>query len=420
MMIIHRPFEAKKIEETTKWLLVYGRRKTGKTFLINNFTKFDDYFFVKSDKGILTKDSEQISYDTFIEILKREIEENKTIVIDEFHRLGNDFFDFIHYSKKKGKIILISSTLFLSKKLLSDNSALMGLFAEVPIGLISLKDTLKALKNFSFPKKEMLEIAILLMEPLAIDYFSEKKRARTVIAEVILSSIKTIPALVGEIFTEEGRGISAVYEGILRAVATGKVNSGEISSYLFSKKLIKKDDPSIIQQYLNNLISFGIMKRIIIFNKKRFVYKLTSPLSRIYYYADEKYNLSERKVSENEIVSIINEIMPKLVEDSIREFLAEGHGLRESIVEERDFEIDGCLLKFKRPEILLEVKWGNLTKKDMEKTEENLRKIEARKKVIFVPDKKDIKSEFKVMDVGDLIKEAKGKGVLIGRQKNHR
>ncbi len=403
-MIIHRPEETKRIEKAKKWVLVYGRRKTGKTFIINNFIKFDEYFFIKADRGILTKDAKSINYETFIEILRRGIEENKVIVIDEFHRLGKDFFDFLHYSKKNGKIILISSTLFLSKKLISEKSALLGLFFEIPIGLISLKDTLMALKKFNFSKKEMLELAILLREPIAVDYFDEKKKARKIIAEVILGSTKTIPALIGEIFNEEVREISAVYDGILRAIAVGKSNSGEISNYLFSKRLIKKDDPSIIQQYLNNLISFGIINRLELFNKKKFVYKLVSPLSRIYYYADEKYNLSERKVSESEIFSIIDEIIPRIVEDNIREFLAEKHGLKESVIESKDFEIDGCLLKFKKPETLLEVKWKKLKKVDIEKAEKNLSMIEAKNKILFVTDKKGIKSNVTIIDVSDLIK----------------
>jgi len=403
-MIIHRPEETKRIEKAKKWVLVYGRRKTGKTFIINNFIKFDEYFFIKADRGILTKDAKSINYETLIEILRRGIEENKVIVIDEFHRLGKDFFDFLHYSKKNGKIILISSTLFLSKKLISEKSALLGLFFEIPIGLISLKDTLMALKKFNFSKKEMLELAILLREPIAVDYFDEKKKARKIIAEVILGSTKTIPALIGEIFNEEVREISAVYDGILRAIAVGKSNSGEISNYLFSKRLIKKDDPSIIQQYLNNLISFGIINRLELFNKKKFVYKLVSPLSRIYYYADEKYNLSERKVSESEIFSIIDEIIPRIVEDNIREFLAEKHGLKESVIEGKDFEIDGCLLKFKKPETLLEVKWKKLKKVDIEKAEKNLSMIEAKNKILFVTDKKGIKSNVTIIDVSDLIK----------------
>src|SRR3989344_6501376 len=396
IMIIDRPMDTRKIADSKKWVLVYGRRKTGKTFLVNNFIKYDEYFFVKSNKNIISKDNQSISYETFIEILKRALESNKTVIIDEFHRLGEDFFDFLHYTKKQGRLILISSTLFLSKKLISSKSALLGLFAEIPLTLINLEDCLNVLNKFKFSKKEKLELAILMREPIAIDYFDKKMGARETITKIILSSIKAIPALVGEIFSEEEREISGVYEGILRAIAIGKIGSGEISSYLFSKKLIKKDDPSIIQQYLNNLISFGIIKRIIIFNKKRFVYKLVSPLAKIYYYADEKYNLSERKINKQELDRIIDELIPRVVEDNVREFLAEKFGLKESVVESKDYEIDGCLLKFKNPEILLEVKWKKLKKEDIAKSEETLAKINAKRKILFVQEKQEIKSSLEV------------------------
>ncbi|MEK6952237.1 MAG: AAA family ATPase [Nanoarchaeota archaeon] len=401
-MIIERPEEIKRISEIKKWLLVYGRRKTGKTFLVTNFIKFDEYFFVKVNKTILTKNNESISYDVFIEKLRKSLEENKTVVVDEFHRLESEFFDFLHFMKKTGKLILISSTLFLSKKLISSKSPLLGLFAEVPIGLISLNDTLKSIGNLGVLKKENLELAILLREPIAVDYFDSSKKAREIIAEIILSSIKTVPALIGEIFVEEEREISAIYEGILRSIAIGKINSGEISSFLFSKKLIKKDDPSIIQQYLNNLISFGILKRIEIYNKKRFVYKLASPLAKIYYYIDEKYNLSERKISEKELLMIMDEIVPRIVEDNVREHLALKYGLSESIIETKDYDIDACLLKFKKPEIAIEIKWKNLNKEDIKKAEENLNKINAKRRILFVQNKDNIKSDLEVFDIRDL------------------
>lgn len=404
MMIIERPVEVKRINELPKWTFIYGRRKTGKTFIVQNFVKFDEYFFVKTDKNILTKDSKSISYETFIEVLKRTINDGKIVVVDEFHRLGNEFFDFLHFTKKSGRLILISSTLFLSKKLISEKSALLGFFAEVPISLISLHDTLDFLKKFNLPKKETLELAILLREPIAIDFFNEKTPARKTISSIILSSLKTIPALVGEIFIEEEREISSVYEGILRAIAMGKINSGEISSYLFSKRLIQKDDPSIIQQYLLNLISFGIIKRIEIFNKKRFAYKINSPFSRIFYYCDEKYNLSERNVKDEELFPIIDEIMPRIVEDSVREIMAEKHGLRESILESRDFDIDGILLKFKEPKIVLEVKWKKLDKADISRAEEVLGKQTLARKILFVQNKKEVKSNLEVMDVDDLLR----------------
>ncbi len=405
-MIIERPNELKRITEPKKWLLIYGRRKTGKTFLVERFVKYDDYFFVKRDRSILSKkDDSTISYETFIEVLKRGLSENKTVIVDEFHRLGDAFFDFIHYTKKTGKLMLLSSTLFLSKKLFSSHSPLLGFFTEVPIDIIALSDCIGALKSSGLNKKELVEMAILLREPIAIDYFDGNEGARKTFSKILEGSVKTIPALVGEVFVEEERSISAIYEGVIRAVASGKVTSGEISSHLFSKKLIKKDDSSMIQQYLNNLVEFGILKKLAIYGKNRFAYKISSPLARVFYYADEKYNISERKIDEKETERIIDELMPKIAEDNIREFLAAKFGLKETIVEAADYDVDGCLLKFKEPQILLEVKWKKkIDAEDILKAEKNTGVIPAKKRLLFVPDKKGLCSDVvKIVDISDFI-----------------
>lgn len=403
MVVIVRPGEVKRVE-SSKWTLVYGRRKTGKTFLIENFVKYDEYFFVKRDGGVISKAGDKtLSYDAFLEIVKRALSDGKTVVIDEFHRLGQDFFDYLHYTKKQGRLILVSSTLFLSRKMFSSHSALLGFFAEMPIGLISLKDTLAAVEPFK-DNKQRLETAILLREPIAVEYYDGGKDARATMATVLASSVRTIPAMVGEIFVEEERHISAVYEGVLRAIANGHVISGEISSYLYSRKLIKKDDPSIIQQYLGNLIDVGIIHRIQIYGKKRYVYKHASPLARLFYYADEKYNISERRLNAQEIARIVDTMMPRLVEDNVREYLADKYGLKETVMEAADYDVDACLVKFQKPEIVVEVKWKDkITKEDVVKAEENLQKAGAKKRLMFVPDKTGLKSDkVEFMDVTDL------------------
>lgn len=42
MMIIERPSEVSSLSKG-KWILVYGRRKTGKTFLVENFVNYEGY-----------------------------------------------------------------------------------------------------------------------------------------------------------------------------------------------------------------------------------------------------------------------------------------------------------------------------------------------------------------------------------------
>ncbi len=406
MMIILRK-ENDVLKSCRDWVFVFGRRKTGKSFLVKNSSNWNEYFFVKRDKTILSEKEDSISYETFLNILKRELNQNRTIVVDEFHRLGDDFLDFIHSFKKTGKLIVISSTLFLSKRLLKGRSPILGLFSELPIRIISLRDTLTALSKMKLSKKEHVENAILLREPITITSFDSNKKARKVFSKVLLSSLNTIPALVGEIFLEEEKSLSAVYEGILRAIAGGKITSTKIADYLFSRKLIVNNDASIVQQYLKNLISFGIIKRVGVYNKNKFIYKHISPLTKLFYYADEKYNISERDLTEKEIERIVQEIMPRIVEDNIREFLAQKFGLSEAIIESKDYDIDTCLLRFNKPEVVAEVKWKEkINKEEMRKVEADLNEIKAKKRYLFVQDKRKffgLKSNIEIVDINDFL-----------------
>ena len=131
---------------------------------------------------------------------------------------------------------------------------------------------------------------------------------------------------------------------------------------------------------------------------------------KAFYYADEKYNISERQLSEKEAMEIVSSLMPGLVEDNIREYYAYNLGLRESIIEGKDHEIDACLLKFRKPHVVMEVKWKSLKKDDISRAEENLNRYKARK-ILFVPEKEKAESSYlEVNDPSDLLKQSQETG----------
>lgn len=405
-MIIIRQ-EKKELEKINKWMLIYGRRKTGKTFLVRTFLKHDEYFFVKRDRTVIIAGSgNSVSYETFMEVFNRMLDEGKTVVVDEFHRLGPGFTDYLQYREKKGRLILISSTFHLAKDLVAKKSPILGLFAEFNLGLIKLEDTAR-----SMPKRtargRISELAVLMSEPLVIDYYKEGMDPEN-LAKIVLSTSKfLVPALVGETFNEEERTLTNVYSGILRSIACGKRISTEISSYLFSRKLIPKDNPGSIQPYLQNLIEIGLIKRVKVQNRKSFVYEHYSPIIEMYYYADEKYNLGEIELNETVFKALHENIFPKIMERCIRSFLARRLGLMESVAVGKDYDIDGCLMRFKKCEVALEVKWKrNIGKDDVLRAEEVLVKVDSKRKLLFVPDKTKVKAateKLEIVDITDFI-----------------
>ena len=66
--------------------------------------------------------------------------------------------------------------------------------------------------------------------------------------------------------------------------------------------------------------------------------------------------------------------------------------LVETIIGDSDYDVDGYLLHFEKPRIALEVKWGN-KEKDIDKIENKLLTIIAEKRVLFVTDKTNLRSE---------------------------
>ena len=394
MVTIIRYADLKKLRKAKQPIFVYGRRKTGKTFLIKQEFNELPYFFVRRDGSIYyERRNENIRYEELI----RMIEDSKgTHIIDEFHRLPPEFLEYIHINMPKN-IMLITSTLHLARELLSSSSPILGLFSEFKLGLIDERDILLNLKDKIKNKKELVEYSVYLREPILLRFFPAK------IWDILPYLKLTVPSLIGEIFTEEEREMSRRYEAIIRAISLRKNTLTEITAFLYGNKLLPRQDSSLIKPYLVNLLNMGILSRIEEYGKRKSRYFIDSPMIDLYYYLDEKYNFSERELERK----YYREKIPHHVEIFFRNLLAKMFNKNPVLYLTKEYDIDIMLLDFKKIYLVGEVKWRKVSKKEIKEIEERLSKFQCRKMLIVAnKDNLDYHPEnIELWDVGDILNQ---------------
>ncbi|MCD6368550.1 MAG: ATP-binding protein [Thermoproteales archaeon] len=401
--ILIRNIDIDRWRKTGRRVLVYGRRKVGKSFFVKNFTKWDRYFFVKRDGGIIDLgDGREVSYEYLKDILLRDPREK--IVIDEFHRLPEDFLDLLHAYGEKLNLVLITSTLWLAQRIFSEDSPILGIFQRFKMELIDERDILVGLSDM-FSGRKLIEAAVYLREPWLIPMIQGE--VRTEIPRIIYEEKDTVERLVGEVFREEERSLKKSYIAILNAVSSGKRRSGELSSHLYSRRIIPRDDPSIIQGHLRTLVNIGLLEKLKIPNRRFDQYLHKSPVTDLYFYLDSKYGFSELEIPLRSIEKVFQELLPRHVEQYLRNLLSKIYGMTPAKIIESGYDVDIVLLDLQRIKLVGEVKW----RKDIERKE--LRKIEAilsgfkgAKRILIVPEKTSLPytpEDIEVWDVEDIL-----------------
>ena len=306
--------------------------------------------------------------------------------------MPEEFLDWLHIKSPKN-LVLVTSTLHLAKNLLEKNSPILGLFLEFRMDLIDERDILLNLKEKIKDYKKLIEFSTYLREPMLLKWFGISLTS-------MLKNLKlVIPSLVGEIFTEEEKELSTRYEAIIRALSSGKTTLSEITSILYSNKLIPKQDVSSVKPYLNTLLEIGLVKRIPEYFGKKYYYFVSSPVIDLYYYLDEKYNFSERDLDEKYII----EKVPMHVEDFLRSLLGKIFGMRVFLINKPDMEVDIALAKFKKLKIVGEIKWKKrVSGAEIKKIEEKLGKFKGCRKILVVPSRNIVEKEPEGIEVWDV------------------
>ncbi len=374
--------------------LLYGRRKTGKTFYTRLVLPDYQYFIVRRGGTIYDPVEDQLlDTGTFIRICR--LEDN--IVLDEFHRANPRLFDALQAGVCQENLVLITSTMHYYKQFVEGVEApLKGLFSIRRVGLLSPIELLAV--DWGFEGRELVERLVFYQEPILV---SRDLR------DIILSGREFARSLVGEVIDEEDYVYTRRFDAILEALAAGRNRLSEIANYLYSRRLIEKPSTSYITKYMDIMLRTGLIERIEVWGKKRrSIYRHVSPLTEIVYYLDARYGFYDFPQPWSYTEKIAKTYLPILIERFVERFLSEYFGLKPVKVLEP--EIDIALVEYKRIQLVAEVKWSNkLTKSEVKKIEEKLGRFPDARQILIVPDKTIVpETGLEVWDVEDLREKA--------------
>ena len=385
------------------WLLIFGRRKVGKTYLLKNFIEWDRFFMVKRDGSIINEKEKPVVYDDIRDLLsdlKSYLMNNETVVLDEFQRLPESFWDEISLIHPEGRLILSGSSLRIVDRVLSNKSPLLGMVYPVKIPLIRPSDILNGLSGQMDPVRA-ITMAPFMQDPWTIPMLEEKENIRDIIP--ILRYV--VPGLLGEVFSEEERELTRTYESIISLLGSGLEDYNRMGKVLCDRGIVSNPNSSSVIPYLKNLVKMGLVSEYKRWKVRGSVYRLTSHVMKTYYYLESRYDLENREVPPEEMEPTLN----KLVQFSVEEFLADFFGDvlqgRVEVLKKRDMELDIFITRRNKPYLVGEVKWGKAGINDIKDFKEKVEDFSCRK--VFVTREKIEDDEIEVMGPEDIVKAAR-------------
>ena len=367
MTVIQRK-EAKEIAETPGWLLIFGRRKVGKTFLVKRTLKWDAYFLVRRDLAIIPEGREAKPIDglpAFYEEVKRLLREGKTVVVDEFQRLPESFLDEVASVHPNGRLILMGSSLRVVHRVFGSGSPLLGLVSERKLSLVLPSDAFLFMSE-KLPPARALLLAPYIRDPWTVEHLGTGDPIK-VVYEILRGAKHSIPALVGEVFTEEERQLTATYEAILRLIGSGRWRTSDIASTLYGRGLLKQADPRAVAPYLSHMEKMDLIESVEIYRSRANYLRLKSPIMEAFYYLADRYAFDEADVPFGEIRPTLERLVGMHVQDFVAQLLAEWKQGTRMYYFTPEQEIDFLITVRGRPQLVGEVKLGDVSRRDVMK-----------------------------------------------------
>ena len=346
--------------ESGQLVVLYGRRRVGKTETLREFCKGKPHVFYSctqsTDKVQLSKFSKHILKEdipakqyisefsdwesAFRSVLDLPFGDNKKLlIIDEFPYMckGNKSIPSVlqnlwdaELKDKNVMIILCGSAMsFIEKELLAEKNPLYGRATGIyKMTEMGFYDAVKFFPDYS-DKDKILVYSILGGIPHYLRQFSPKLSVAENIKKNILTKGSVLYSEVDFLLHQELRE-TPIYNSIIEAVALGNTKFNDISQ----KSLV--EDTSKTSVYLKNLIELGIVEREYSVDSKskekantnRGTYRLTDNFFR-FWYAFGFTNISQLEDGDVEgvydyvIAPTLQEFASYTFEDVCKEFVKE-------------------------------------------------------------------------------------------------
>jgi AAA+ ATPase superfamily predicted ATPase len=355
-MFVGRQFELENLnkyykKDSFQCIVMYGRRRIGKTRLLNEFIKDKKSVYLAGEQFneayTLEKFTEAIkacfglpdsfpvfkSYkDCFDYIVESSDNDRIVVVLDEFQYVAKTNKNFLSFLQNyidhklintKLYLVLCGSVVsFMEKEVLAYKSPLFGRrTAQFIINPLSYFEAIQFFPEYSY-EDLILTYSILGGIPQYLLQFDSSESPKNNIKENILNKSSYLHLESNEVLKQELREL-AVYNSIIKAIATGYTKINEIST-----KINEPGDKT--SKYILALIRLHLVKRCIPFgekeNTKKSYYKITDNfLSFFYRYGYSNSTLIELNqidtIYEKKIEPFLSQHTSRVFEDICVEYL---------------------------------------------------------------------------------------------------
>ena len=332
-----------------EFVVIYGRRRVGKTALINHF--IDDkqaiYFMgVESNakqnlenfsrnimeytSGISAETS-FLSFQSALETVFRLSQKERLIlVIDEYpyvarasRSLASTLQMLIDRYKDNSKLMLIlcgSSMSYMEDHVLAYKAPLYGRrTAQIKLNPFDFEEVCHYFKNFSSEQKAMA-YGIVGGTPQYLLQMNDKLTIEENVKNTYLDTMSSLYEEPMNLLKQEVRE-PAIYTAIITAIATGYSRMSEISTKV-------GEETNICSSYLKNLIALGIVQKESPYGEKaskKSIYSIDDNMFRFWYrFVPENASMIARGASDlvyKRIEPYFSDYMGKVFEDICRQYL---------------------------------------------------------------------------------------------------